>query len=82
MPQQIHPVNVVRAGDYASHQRTNLRPRVRSDLGNDVHVLSDQYFEADVLGQPHRRHQPSVRHEIRAIEHRVRLDRRMQQSHL
>ena len=36
--------------------------RVRTDLGGHVHMLSDQVFQPNVLGQPHRRYQPDVRH--------------------
>jgi hypothetical protein len=69
--QQVHPVDGVRAGD----QRTDLQPGVGADLGGHPHVLAGQVLQADVLGQPQRRDQPGVRHQIRIIEPGVCLGR-------
>jgi hypothetical protein len=79
--QQVHPVDGVGAGDHPGHQRTDLQIRVRADLGGHMHMLCDQVLQPDVLGQPHRRYQPGVRHQIRIIKRRVCPGRGMQQSH-
>ena len=79
--QQVHPVDGVGAGDHPGHQRTDLQPGVGADLGGHPHMLSGQVFQPDVLGQPHGRYQPGVRHQIRIIKPGVRRGRGMQQSH-
>ena len=81
MPQQVHPIKTVRTGDHARHQRTDLHPRVRAGPRRHLHMLGDQLLQTSITGQAHREHQPSMRHEIRIIERRPRLGRRMQQSH-
>jgi len=80
--QQVHPVDVVGAGDHPRQQRPHLASRVRPDLRGHAYVLVDQLLEPDVLGQPRRAHQPAVRHQIRVVEPRGRLARSVQQSHL
>ena len=79
--QQVHPVDGVGAGDHPGHQRTDLQPGVGADLGGHPHMLSGQVLQPDVLGQPHGRYQPGVRHQIRIIKPGVRRGRGMQQSH-
>jgi hypothetical protein len=80
--QQVHPVDIIGTSDHPGHQRTDLHPRVRTDLRGHLHMLDDQIFQTDVLGQPQRRHQTGVRHQIRIIKPHARLGRPMQQSHL
>jgi hypothetical protein len=82
VPQQVHPVDIIGASDHPGHQRTDLRTRVRADLGGHVYMLGDQVIQSNVAGQPHHRHQTGVRHETRITEHHVRLGRPMQQSQL
>ncbi len=79
--QQIHPVDGVRTGDHPGHQRTDLQPGVDADLGGHPHMLAGQVLQADALGQPHRRYQPGMRHQIRIIEPGMCHGRGVQQSH-
>ncbi|BCO36289.1 hypothetical protein [Mycobacterium heckeshornense] len=79
---QLHPVNVIGTGDHPRDQRTDLHTRVGAHLGVEPNMMGGKLFQPNQLGQPHRGHQPGMRHEIRVIEAGASLARSMQQSHL
>jgi hypothetical protein len=73
VPQQIHVLDGVGAGDHPRHQRENLRGGVRAALRGDPNPVSDQAAEPASGSQRQHRSQPDARHQIRIIEpHRHR----------
>jgi hypothetical protein len=70
VPQQVHVLDAVRAGDHARDQCGDLRPGVRAAIGRHRHVLVDPAAQPRPLGQGQDRHQTARGHEIRFVEPR------------
>jgi hypothetical protein len=73
VPQQVHVIDVVRAGGHPGDQARHLQVRVDSAVAARADVLRDQVAQPGALRQGHHRDQPGVRHEIRVVERCVRL---------
>jgi hypothetical protein len=68
MPQQIHVIDAVCAGDHPHDQRDDLRCGVRAALRPDPDPIGDQPAQPAPGRQRHHRRQPRARHEIRIIK--------------
>jgi hypothetical protein len=68
IPGQVQIVDAVRAGDHARHDGGYLARRVGALVPGDTHPGGHRAVQAGVAGQPHHRHQPGTRHQIRIIK--------------
>ena len=71
MPQPVDVVDRVRPSHHPGQQRHHLGSRVRPRAvgrAGDRHVLGDQLWKADLLGQRDHRHQSGIGDEIRIVE--------------
>jgi hypothetical protein len=81
VPQQVHVLDRVRAGDHPGHKCRHLQRRVYRAGGLERELLGDQVTEPALLRERDDRGQAADRHEIRIIERRRQRRRTVRQSH-
>jgi hypothetical protein len=72
VPGDVEVVDAVRAGEHAGHDRGDLGRRVRPRVPGQPNPIGHRIMQAHILGQPHHRHQPGARHQIRIIKRHAR----------
>jgi hypothetical protein len=82
VPQHVHVIDAVRAGDHPGHQAPSLHRRVHPARPADPDMLPYQLTQASPPSQGHDRDQARPRHQMRVIKPHIDLRQLMQQSHL
>ena len=68
MPQQVHVIDRVRAGDHPCDQRPDLQLRVRAGLARHPQRLRDEVVQPGPPGQGDHRGQARTGHKIRVVK--------------
>jgi hypothetical protein len=68
---QVQVVDRVRPSSHSRQDRGRLTRRVGPGITGQADLLGDNVVQADRLGQPHHRHQPGTRNQIRIIKLRT-----------
>nr|WP_234334633.1 hypothetical protein [Streptomyces sp. NRRL B-1347] len=82
--QHVQIVGAVRAGGHTAHDRHHLRVRGRPGTvlrTDDADLLGHHPVQPAPLRQPHHRHRPGVRDQIRPVERGGKPDGSMSRSH-